>query len=284
MNSKLVIGSAQFGLNYGINNKDGQVRVEDVRKILATALDNQVDIIDTSSAYGNSEEVIGSVIKANDNFKIISKYPKSDISVADSLQLSLNRLRQSSLYGYLVHHFDFYLGHPGIWNEFIEAKKCGKVQKIGFSIYSPSQLEILLNNNVPFDLIQFPYNIFDRQFDPYLDELKLKGVEIHTRSAFLQGLFFKDKEALPIKLEPLSPYLRTLREYCSQKKITIEQLALNYVCNNKKIDGVLVGVDNTSQLLSNINVIDAGISTDDKEFVQSINVKEKQLLNPVNWN
>ena len=139
----------------------------------------------------------------------------------------------------------------------------------------------MLDNRVEFDILQFPYNLFDRQFDVYLSQLKQSGVEIHTRSVFLQGLFFKDLGSLSGQMEPLKPYLLQIRFYCAVHSITIEQCALSFVLRNPFIDGVLIGVDNISQLQNNINV--AICTKEVEELAKQITVKETYLLNPSNW-
>jgi aryl-alcohol dehydrogenase-like predicted oxidoreductase len=282
--NKLVLGTVQFGLNYGVNNQTGQVTTEEVNSILSLANKEGIEYLDTSYAYGDSENSLGQSFRSNNlDFNIISKYPESDKSVQIIFEESLARLGKDKIYGYLVHHFDYYRLNPEIWADFVMLKNQGKVSKIGFSIYSIEQLQYLFDNNVAFDLIQFPYNIFDRQFEPYLSKLKNMGVEIHTRSVFLQGLFFKDLSTLDGKLSALKPYLSKLHQYCETKGISVTQLALNYVLNNQFIDGVLIGVDSVEQLKCNIDVLDSQLDNSTTEFVDHINIKEKELLNPVNW-
>jgi len=281
--NKLVLGTVQFGLNYGINNQGGQVPTEEVKKILSIAFNNGILVLDTSSAYGKSESVLGNAF-SNKQFKIVSKYPKCDLSVEESLKESLYRLKQEQLYGYLVHHFDYYLEKPVIFSDMLLLKAKEKIQKVGFSIYNVEQLNYLLDNKVDFDIIQFPYNIFDRQFEPFLPLLHEKGIEVHTRSAFLQGLFFRQLDSINDHLLPLKKYLFELHSYCESQNISIEDLSLNYVLNNEFIDGVLIGVDNSQQLRNNIDAAKKRIRQQDIDFVNSIKVFETELLNPVNWN
>jgi aryl-alcohol dehydrogenase-like predicted oxidoreductase len=108
--------------------------------------------------------------------------------------------------------------------------------------------------------------------------LKEKGVEIHVRSTFLQGLFFKDRDSLPSKLLPLKPYLQTLDAYAKESGLSIAEVALNYNLQNPFIDGVLIGVDNKEQLMNNFK------SVSDQSIDLNIEVKEQTLLKPVNWN
>ena len=283
--NKIVLGTVQFGVNYGINNTSGQVTLEEVCKILEIAEKAGIQTLDTSSGYGASEAVLGKSLKqTKTSFKIVSKYPRCEADVRTTFEKSIANLCVGSLYGYLVHHFDFYLERPEIFEEMISLKNEGKIQKVGFSLYTVDQLQYLLDHDVKFDILQFPYNIFDRQFEPYMEELVKKGVEIHTRSAFLQGLFFKDTNTLPSKLVPLKPYLDNLHQYCLDNNITIEELAFGYVLANDNVQGALIGVDNHHQLGSNIRVAGKVLSQEDINFIKSIDVKEKELLNPVNWN
>lgn len=275
--SKLVLGTVQFGLQYGVNSA-GRPNVEVVRNILAEAAKGDISILDTSSAYGNSEEILGECITSEENFKIVSKYPKGDAPVSDMFNGSLRRLKVEKLYGYLLHHFEVYKNNPKVWDEFVALKESGKVKKIGFSLYSPAELEFILSNKSPFDLIQVPFNILDKKFMPYMKELHEEGVEIHVRSTFLQGLFFKDRNALSEKVEPLRKYLLQLDDYSSKTGLSISEIALNYNLQNPYIDGVLIGVDNVEQLKTNL------ASVRDTLIDVEIDVKEQELLNPVNWN
>ncbi len=275
--SKIVLGTVQFGLQYGVNSA-GRPSEEAVKGILAEAAKGGISTLDTSSAYGNSEEILGECVTPEENFKIVSKYPKGETPVKEMFNASLKRLKVDSLYGYLLHHFEVYKSNPKVWDEFIALKNSDKVKKIGFSLYTPEELEFILDNKSPFDLIQVPFNIFDKKFLPYMKELHDKGVEIHVRSTFLQGLFFKDRNALPEKLKPMKKYLLQLDEFSKASGLSISEIALNYNLQNPYIDGVLIGVDNVEQLQMNLN------SVKDTPIDIEVEVKEQELLNPVNWN
>lgn len=274
LNKKIVLGTVQFGCQYGINSAGRPDEIE-VGKILREAKLSGINTLDTSSAYGNAEEVLG--VCCTNGFKVISKYPKCRESVFERFNSSLGRIKTDKLYGYLLHHFDVYKEDQSVWNAFLKLRDEGRVEKIGFSLYQPEELELLLDRKVDFSLLQVPYNLFDRKFEPYLKELHDRGVEIHVRSTFLQGLFFMKRNMLPEKLSPLRPYLTELDEYAINTGLSIVQLALNYNLQNPYIDGVLIGVDNVQQLQNNIE------SISDVVVCIDIDVKEKELLNPINW-
>lgn len=274
--SKLVLGTVQFGCQYGINSA-GKPSQDDVKAILDEASAKGITTLDTSCAYGDAEQVLGRTGRTG-NFRIVSKYLRTPGMTFDGVfRQSLEQLGTDKVYGYLVHHFSDWADDPSLWEKMQALREEGLAAHIGFSLYSPSELEKLLEAGIDFDIIQIPHNIFDRKFDPYLHPLKERGVEVHVRSTFLQGLFFKDRDTLPEKMLPLKKYLLELDDYSKSSGIGISELALNYNAQNPDISGVLIGVDNVAQLKANAaSLSDRGIDLD-------INVKEQELLNPVNW-
>lgn len=281
---KLVLGTVQFGMNYGINNTSGQVTPEAVNLILEEAGKAGIRLIDTAYGYGNSEDVLGdSPALHNSPFRIISKFADEGLSPIEQYKASLKRLKVDKLYAFMVHNFPTYSHNPKIWNEFVELKEKGLVERIGFSLYSPTELEYLLDNNIGIDIVQVPYNILDRQFEPLFNKLHERNIEIHTRSAFLQGLFFKKPERFEGNVKPLAKYVGEIQHFCMDNDIQVQDLALGYVLSSQT-DGVLIGVDSLQQICNNIKSSKHEITTKELEFVHSVSVKEKELLSPVNWN
>ena len=144
--NKIVLGTAQFGMNYGINNVRGQVTPTEVNEILSEAGDAGVLFIDTAYGYGNSEDVLGDSLSLHKRpFKIISKYSADNLSPIEQYDASLRRLKVDKLYGYMVHNFPTYSERPDIWDDFVKLKKEGRVERIGFSLYSPTELEYIMS-------------------------------------------------------------------------------------------------------------------------------------------
>ena len=194
--NRIGIGTAQFGMDYGINNSTGEVEISEIAKILDVARENRINLIDTAYAYGKSEQKLGQ--NDLDGFKVTSKLPS--ISKVDDvhkyLDKSLNNLKCEKLYGYLIHDFKIYQNNSGIIEKLMQERNAGKIDKFGFSLYYEKDLDVLLHEGVEFDLIQLPFNIFDRRFEPYFEELSDLNIEIHVRSIYLQGLFFMNPEDL----------------------------------------------------------------------------------------
>lgn len=276
--NRLALGTAQLGMNYGIANQSGIPPDNELSSILALARNKQIDTIDTAAAYGNAEQRLG---KAGlSGFKIVSKFPANG-NPAQSVEESLRALKINKLHGFIAHNADDLLTDKAIWNSLLKMQQEGKTERIGFSLYAPQQLERCLNAGYVPGLVQFPYSLLDRRFEPWFGELKKLGCEIHTRSAFLQGLYFL--ETVPERLKELSESLNQLHALAVQNKIALEELALAFVLGDSRIDRVVIGVESTQQLQSNLDAAKKTLPDELRNAVLNIRVANEDLLNPSKW-
>ncbi len=281
---KITLGTVQFGLQYGISNQRGVPSDSELISIFSIAKELGVQQLDTAKTYGNAEKRIGEFSK--NQFRIISKFPnvKSNIELEIALSDSLEQLQTESVYGYLAHNADILIENPVLWEVLLKIKKTGKIKKIGYSLYLPEQLEKLLELNFIPDLVQLPYSILDRKFDKQLKILRELGTEIHVRSVFLQGLYFMNPSQLPGRLKPMRSALEELNQICNENNVSVGEVALNYVASNPNIDQLVIGIETADQLKENISLIVKWKQK--KELfskIESINIKDKSYLNPLNW-
>lgn len=287
--SKLILGTVQFGLNYGVNNKEGIPSSYEIKKILDFAFKSKINILDTAEAYGNSQERIGEYHKnSNNKFKIITKFSKlrNDLpsNIIERVKKNLKTLYIDNLYCYMFHNFNDYISFFNLFQEdLLYLKKNGLIDKIGVSLHSNKEIsEVLKNDNI--DLIQLPFNLLDNSNHrkEILIEAKNKGIEVHTRSVFLQGLFFQDLNQIKGKLLEIKEDLYKIKGIVGKENMN--DLALNYAYSKEYIDYVLLGVDSVVQLKSNINTIRNSKTENIIHEVDNIDVKNSLLLNPANWN
>jgi aryl-alcohol dehydrogenase-like predicted oxidoreductase len=283
---KLCLGTAQFGLNYGINNGRGKLLKDDVAEILNFAYDNSITLLDTASAYGDSELVIGeSSNELDKHFQIITKYPANQqIPPVVWIDTSLRHLRTEKIYGYLFHNYSVFENNPNFIDDFVKIKDQGKVIKIGFSLYYPPEAEYILKNNVPCDIVQVPYNIFDQRFEKIFPDLKARGIEIHVRSVFLQGLFFIHPDKLDDQFAGIRSLLHELSSISKKEQIVMPGLCLGFVESNKYIDKIIVGVDSLSNLKENVcnyNKL-SNVSINYQQF-KFFSLKDENIILPFNW-
>ena len=269
---KLGLGTVQFGLNYGISNNLGQTDISEVDKILGTAHQYNVDLIDTASAYGNAQNVLGQFDLSS--FKVVSKFmPTQNEKLEVLLKNSLEKLNIYKLYAYLAHR-PLSLLENNWWRELNELKEKGFVQKIGCSLNEPSELDALLKRGYSPDIIQVPFNYFDHRFEEQMKRLKIHGCEIHTRSTFLQGLFFIKSDDLNSFFDEVKPHLKKLQN----RYDSLEKHLLNYVLEKDFIDRVIIGVENNNQFLQNLKSLHEKGQLPEEDF----NISNKILM-PTHW-
>jgi len=289
MNSKLILGTVQFGLDYGVNNTSGKPSKENIKSILDFAYNSGIQLLDTAEAYGDSQNKIGEYHNNSTNkFNVITKFNSNtegfSLNIIERVYNNLKILDVDKLYCYMFHSFDdFNKYFEKYRKDLLILKRDGIINNIGVSLYSNDELESVLKFN-EITLVQLPFNLLDNnnKRGNIIKKAKAKGIEIHTRSAFLQGLFFKNTSEFTVKIKPLGPYLNLLNDLCDEH-YKMNDLALNYVCNQKNIDKVLIGVDNVQQLASNMLSEKKMITKELTNNIEVIDVKETKLLNPSNW-
>jgi len=283
---KIVLGTVQFGLNYGINNLSGKPNTDQVFQILDYAAINGVQSLDTADVYGDAELILGSYSKEKGpHFTINTKFRINNYSLSIQLQNSLQRLHTESIGTYFYHNFSDYKSEPEILKELVKCKSDNLIQNIGVSVYSNEQLnDVAVSKHV--NVIQVPFNMLDNRNKRYdcIAKARDLGKKIQVRSIFLQGLFFKSPESVDKKLMPLKKYLKKLHKLSADSKIDMEKLALQYVASQPVIDEIVIGVDNIVQLKKNLAYADETLDTTIIKEIEKINVIEEELLLPVNWN
>jgi aryl-alcohol dehydrogenase-like predicted oxidoreductase len=282
--NKIVLGTVQFGLNYGINNNSVIPNNSSIEEILNFSYQNNIHFLDTANIYGNAQVKLG--LYHNQRFNIISKFPyvRNKDEFAFAFKNTLSQLNVNSIYAYLAHDANNLIKYPELWSLLKVEKSKSKVKKIGFSLYTPEQLLQLLDLNIIPDIVQLPYSLLDRKFEEYLPILRSKGVEIHSRSVFLQGLYFINPFNLSNKLIGLKNELIQLNKICNDFHIDMNSLALSFVLSNENIDKIVIGIDNINQLKMNYHFFKS-FKMNNKiiSLVNKINVSNVELLNPSNW-
>ena len=286
MNSKLTLGTVQFGLDYGINNKNGKISFPEVKKILDFAENNNIVKLDTAFSYGSSQEVIGKYLfESNKHFKIITKVSAtSDNEIKQQFNESLNILKQTQVYALLLHNIDDLKKNPKIWEELISLKNQNKVKKIGVSCYYPEEISFLINQGYKLDIVQVPYNIFDQRFEEILKICKSKQIETHVRSVFLQGLFFKKINELPSQFKSIYDKLDQLQNLSKDNNTSLSSICINFAQINEYIDNIVIGVDSLKNLEENISSLNhLDFVKKNIDALKSLSVKDENIILPFNW-
>lgn len=290
---KLGLGTAQFGLSYGISNRIGQTPKEEADRILDVASENGIDLVDTAFAYGESEAVLGEIASSKAGFRLVTKtlpirkerLVSDDIDrIKDAFFASLKKLRKENIYGLLVHDACDLLvpGGAALASLLGDLRRQGYVEKIGASIYDGAQIDRITAIVKP-DIFQVPLNILDQRLleSGHLSKLKLMNIEVHARSIFLQGLLLMPTNDIPQSLQRARPLLEALHNDLAIHGLTSTQAAMMFVKRTKEVDHIIVGVNSAAQLEENIEAYQSDVQEwfDFSPFSCS----DESVVNPSKW-
>lgn len=290
---KLGLGTVQFGVDYGVSNFTGKTPEAEARRILQLAAEKGVRVLDTAAGYGDSEEVLGRSLPAQHGFAIVTKtlaLPAGEAGnegvehVRAGFLQSLLRLGQKAIYGLLVHRAEDLLTTQGerLMAVLHEFKRQGLVSKIGVSVYEPEQTCKILDR-YPVDLVQLPFNLYDQRFlrTGVLDRLKSLDVEVHARSAFLQGLLLMSPDRLAVSFDPIREHHALLYREIAMAGLTPLSASLRFCLAESRIDQVVVGCETQAQLAEILRVAcdDGNGLLDPERFA----VEDGAIVNPARW-
>lgn len=292
--SKLVLGTAQLGMDYGIANKNGRPDQEEANEIIRKAWQGGIRQFDTAQGYGESEAALGKAINKlgySDKALVISKFdPRLNHldkkKMSEALDESLARLCIPSLYGILLHRealLDLWargLGH--ILKDFISQ---GKVKHIGVSFYSPAGA-LKATKIKTIEIMQIPANILDRRFEMagVLDMAFQRQRKIYIRSVFLQGLILMKKNEIPKNMVYARPAIASLEKIADKFGMERGEIAVGYLKNKIPEAHLVFGAESSTQVRKNIHWWKKDIPAElmaalDGEFP---NISEK-ILRPDLW-
>jgi aryl-alcohol dehydrogenase-like predicted oxidoreductase len=283
---KLALGTVQFGLDYGVTNTSGKLSDEACQNILTLAEKSGLNTLDTAAAYGVSEDILGH-LAISQRFKVISKVPallnSNPEMIQEYVQVSLSRLKRKQLDGVLLHSELDLLGDSAdsYFKQLTLLKSQKLAVKIGVSCYSVEAAMMILNR-FDIDLIQIPASHLDRRFEHsgVLALAKSKGVEVHARSLFLQGLLVVEPKERPSKFKNIIE----LEKYDTQAKkleLTQLQLAVSYIIKTPDIDYAVVGCLTADHLVQIIDAYNHCLTLD--VDIEDLSTENMSLINPVNW-
>ena len=286
MINRIILGTAQFGSKYGISNVKGKVGSKEISKILNYAKSKNIDSLDTAIEYGKCEEELSKIDMSSWN--IITKIPAIPNDTIDinshvelQIQKSLKKLKIKNFYALLLHSPMQLIDKKGqvIWETMQNLKEKHFVKKIGFSIYSPDELDILMDNFRP-DIIQAPYNIFDNRMESsgWLSKLEKLDIEVHARSVFLQGLLLMESKKRPNKFLVWEKILKNWDSWLKKNNLNPIEGCLSFVLHNKKFKKIIVGVESVNQLSQLLdNCSERNLSFPD------FNIDDNTLIDPSKW-
>jgi aryl-alcohol dehydrogenase-like predicted oxidoreductase len=284
--SRLALGTAQFGLDYGVTNHGGRVSRDEVSKILGLARELGLEVLDTASAYGDAERILGE--HGTDDFRLVTKLPPTpkgaainESWVVDQAEESLSRLEKPILSALLIHAPEELRGPngPNLIKGLIKARKSGITEKVGVSIYEPKDLD-WISELLEFEVVQSPLSVFDRRLvtSGWLTQLKTRGIEVHVRSVFLQGSLLAGSKALPGYFLPWVDEFLHFEDWAKSQGLTLLEAALGFPLSVEGVDKIVIGVAGADQLNEVVHASTAHVAS-----YPIFSLEDANLINPVNW-
>ncbi len=284
---KLALGTVQFGLEYGIVNRGGRVSHETAAAIIRRAESLGIRTLDTAMGYGDSEQRLGEI--GVGTWRIVTKLPECPEGCPDivewvnlAVRASLQRLGSRRLHGLLLHRPAQLLETrgPELFAALQKAQEDGLVDKIGVSVYEPADLAALVPR-FSFTLVQLPFNILDDRFrrSGWLAKLADRGVEIHARSAFLQGLLLMPADQRPNSFARWADLWSAYDRWLEESQLTPLAACLRVALAVPEIDQVVVGVDSVAHLAQIVAAVPGPVPV----LLPSLRTEDTDLLNPSRW-
>jgi aryl-alcohol dehydrogenase-like predicted oxidoreductase len=294
MTPQLCLGTAQFGLAYGITNAAGQVAEAEVALLLNQAHQAGIGWLDTAQAYGNAEAVLGRNLPAGHGFRLISKLPaqpQQEFSPKDAdaweqaFFTSCQRLGVPSLDAFLL-HAPADLAKPG--GHHLEAwllglRQRGVVQRLGLSIYAAEDLEGV--NPALLDLVQVPLSLLDQRLlqDGTVERLRSRGTAIQARSLYLQGLLLTPAAKWPRWVGPdASAHQQLLQILAEERGCHLIDLALGFAREQADLEAVVLGVCSVQELAALLQAWRALSPWQEGEW-RSWALHDPGILDPRRW-
>lgn len=288
--NRLALGTAQFGLAYGVSHDGGRVPLDEARNILELAALSGLDMLDAAAAYGESEQVLGALAGADSPFSVVTKtLPiRADAIDADAVdrveaafRQSLRRLRRDKVHALLVHDPRDLLNPGGerLWARLEALRARGLADKIGVSVYEGGEIDAAMSR-FPLEIVQAPLNVFDQRLlaGGALARATKNGIEIHARSVLLQGLLLMTPEAAAAKLPRAVEKLAAWRKALAEAGVSPLVAALGFALRTPAAR-IVIGIHSAAHLAECLAAAEAAPTLDYRRFA----CDDPDLIDPRRW-
>jgi aryl-alcohol dehydrogenase-like predicted oxidoreductase len=260
---RLVLGTVQWGMPYGVANRTGVPEDRAILRMLARAREVGITTLDTARAYGVSETTIGRLVGDDEWWHVVTKVPplklegksagEADAAARDAVKASLAALRRSRLDALLLHDpTDRTAASGAAWHALLELRGEGVIGTLGISARNPPEALRALDV-AEVEVIQVATNLLDERLirARFFEHARAKGKRVFVRSAFLQGVAHISPETLPSGLLLLQPVLASIRGWARDRHMTVGEMFLLYLRDTQDAP-IVLGIETDEQLAANL--------------------------------
>lgn len=295
--SRLMLGTVQFGMSYGVANRSGQPSYEDVVQIISQAFDGGVNCLDTAAAYGTSEEVVGRALHElgiSDRLMVVTKIRAltpseladrrlAESAIEASVSESRRRLKLDCLPVVLFHREP-----DAVYLDVLTRLQArGWLQQCGVSCDNvPGNADRFVESQVA-TALQIPGNVLDHRHreSGIFEKAAGHGVAVFIRSVYLQGLLIMPEDSIPEPLRDVIPARRALQKIATSSGMQLPELALRFMLSQPGVTSVLTGVETVSQVNENLAIFSRGpLSPDILSAIDLAAIElSDRILSPILW-
>ncbi|MGC8976952.1 MAG: aldo/keto reductase [Candidatus Ratteibacteria bacterium] len=294
--SKLCIGTM-----VGFTNEN----YEEAKKIVETGIDYGINFIDTADCYGESEEIIGRILKeTGKRNKVIlatkfgwymgdgpNDYGGSIKHIIEACEASLRRLKTDYIDLYIIHVVDPNTPMEETLYALDKLVRDGKIRYIGTSKH-PSYLileGIFISEKygwARFVSEQPPYNLLDRSIENELIPMALRyGIGITPffplAAGLLSGKYRKgvklEEGRMKWRIEKMDPIVEKSLEVIEKlivlaenRGVNLAEFSLSWLMNMQGVSSVILGARKIEYLLSGIKACDIKLTEEEMKKVDEI--------------
>jgi aryl-alcohol dehydrogenase-like predicted oxidoreductase len=254
--TKIILGTANFGNEYGVANGSKVLSRGEVKTIINWAQANGINHFDTAFAYGDSTDLLSTYLDKSAapiiDTKLDEKSCQSSKLIVENALISRNKLGIEQLSVLYLHNESLI---QASWSSEIskglkEVLNLGIAKKIGVSVYSEEAIFTCKKILPELSVFQVPENICDRRLlsSSKIQKLSEEGNDFMIRSIFLQGLLLMKPNVMPEELKSAVEYIRKLINYAQSKSLSEIDLCVAYAKSIPWASGIIVGVASLDQL------------------------------------
>ena len=261
--SPLSLGTVELGLDYGIfaPGEPRRPTEKEAVRLLLSAFEEGINLVDTASRYGASEALIGAALREwQDHVYVATKVAGLDTCTATTVQAvkkaaigtieeSLRRLGRDRVDLVQIHSATASDLREGVVLEaLLDAKRQGKVEHVGVSVYeTDAAMEALRHSGIA--ALQVAYNLLDtRMATEVFPEAAARDVAILVRSALLKGVLTERHRVLPASLLGLRQAAERAQAWADALGDSLPEAAIRFCLCNDHVASVLVGARNVDEL------------------------------------
>ncbi|MEV0703698.1 aldo/keto reductase [Saccharopolyspora sp. NPDC050389] len=247
------------------------------RRIIDAYADAGGNVLDTASAYGESESILGTVVDRRDRFVIGTKYTLSRDAadpnasgnhrknLALSLEQSLRRLRTDYIDIYWVHIWDRHTPVEETMRALDDAVRAGKILHVGVSdapawVVSRANTLAQWRDWTPFAGLQVPYNLLKRDIErELLPMAEAFGMSVTTWAPLAAGVL---SGAVGRRVDPAALTERdraaadAVREVADELGVRPAQVAIAWTRSKSPAVLPIVGASSVAQIIENVGAVD----------------------------